>query len=252
MSAQPVGPEELAARLAEDITAVFGRDLRTLAAHGSWVFGDFCPGRSDLDVLSVLARDPEADDLTELAKRHADLEHDHPEWAGHVEVAYLAADAVRDLLDQSDRDHVMLRISPGEPLHELPLTRHGLLDWDAARRADRAVCGASPATVLPPIPSEAVEAVLREHLRSWPGWLRESAHTGFHAYAVLTVARCRVRLDTQRPVSKRTAAQALAEVAPGWADLLRWAERWWYQGGRADESAPPEVAGFVAAMAADR
>lgn len=37
----------------------------------------------------------------------------------------------------------MLRVSPGDQLHELPLTRHRLLDWDAARRADRALVRAS-------------------------------------------------------------------------------------------------------------
>ena len=53
-------PEELLARLAADLVRVLGGELFSLAPHGSWALGDFTPGRSDLDVLAVLATDPTA------------------------------------------------------------------------------------------------------------------------------------------------------------------------------------------------
>jgi hypothetical protein len=242
------GAQVLAARLATDLAAALGDDLLSLAAHGSWVTGDFSPGRSDLDLLAVLARDPDAADRDRLAGLHAAVERDHPEWAGRVEVAYVGAAAVRDVLAATEAGHVMLRISPGEPLHALPTTRHGLLDWDAARRADRALVGRPPTEVLPDIPEPVVREVLLGHLRSWPEWSGESTHTGFQAYAVLTVARCRVRLDTGRSLSKREAARAAASAHPAWSRVLTWAEHWWYAGGADDEAVPSAVPAFVEAM----
>ena len=42
-------------RLTADIQTALGEDLVSLAVHGSWVCGDFTPGRSDLDLVAVLA-----------------------------------------------------------------------------------------------------------------------------------------------------------------------------------------------------
>jgi hypothetical protein len=165
-----------------------------------------------------------------------------------VEVAYVGVAAIRDVVAAKEVDHPMVRIAPGEPLHELKTTRHRLLDWDAARRADRALVGRPPTDVLPVIPDAAVRQVLLDHLSSWPEWLGESTHTGLQAYAVLTVARCRVRLDTDRPLSKREAGRAAASAHPEWSSLLAWAERWWYAGGADDDVVPAGVAEFVDAM----
>jgi hypothetical protein len=84
MSTEPDGVEHLADRLAGDLAAAFGADLLTLAAHGSWVFGDFCPGRSDLDLLAVLARDPDSADLARLAHLYPAVERDAPQWTDVV------------------------------------------------------------------------------------------------------------------------------------------------------------------------
>jgi hypothetical protein len=89
-----------------------GDTLPSLALHGSWVAGDFRIGRSDLDLLALLAYDPSASMLATLAHVHDLLEQDHPEWADHVEVDYVSAAAIRDVLAGVAADHVMVRISP--------------------------------------------------------------------------------------------------------------------------------------------
>src|SRR3954452_23612517 len=106
------GPELLLNRLAADIRAALGEDLVSLAVHGSWVFGDFTPGRSDLDLLAVLATDPIATLVTQLGEVHAGIEHDFPDWAGHIEVDYVSSSAVADVVRGVARSHPMIRISP--------------------------------------------------------------------------------------------------------------------------------------------
>ena len=89
-------PEEVLARLAADLVEALGDQLLSLALHGSWALGDFTPGRSDLDVLAVMATDPTAATLAALHEVHARLARDFPEWGdGHVEVEYVSVEAVR-------------------------------------------------------------------------------------------------------------------------------------------------------------
>ncbi len=131
------GAEVLADRLATDLAATLGDDRLSLAAHGSWVAGDFSPGRCDLGLLAVLARDLDQDDLDQddlerLERVHAAVERDHPERAGRVEVAYVGVAAIRDIVAGKEVDHPMVRIAPGEPLHQLPATRHSC--WTGMRR----------------------------------------------------------------------------------------------------------------------
>ena len=59
---EPASVDVLAERLATDLASALGDRPLSLAAHGSWVAGDFSPRRSDLDPLAVLDGDPvEAD-----------------------------------------------------------------------------------------------------------------------------------------------------------------------------------------------
>ena len=117
-------PEELLARLAADLVRVLGGELFSLAPHGSWALGDFTPGRSDLDVLTVLATDPTPATLAALHEVHTRLATDFPEWDGHVEVEYVSVEAIRAVVQGTDESHPMISIGGGEPLHEVEASRH--------------------------------------------------------------------------------------------------------------------------------
>jgi Domain of unknown function (DUF4111)/Nucleotidyltransferase domain len=224
-------PAEVVARLAAELAEVLGEDLLSLALHGSWALGDYAPGRSDLDVLAVLASDPTAATLAGLAKVHARLETEFPEWNGHVEVDYVSAAAVEAVLQGRDESHPMIRISPGEPLHEVEASRHYVLNWAAALQADQPVAGAAPSTVLPAIDQGLIDQVILQHLRAWPEWVHDMQATGAQAYAVLTLCRAVEALATRRQVSKLAAANAGRSRFPEWSALIDWAQDWWYHGG---------------------
>jgi Domain of unknown function (DUF4111) len=233
-------------RLAADIQAALGEDLVSLAVHGSWVFGDFRPGRSDLDLLAVLATDPTATLLTQLSEVHAGVERDYPDWAGHIEVDYLSSSAVADIVRGVARSHPMIRISPGDAIHMLTASRHYALNWAAAIAANHSAAGAPPAAVLPVIGDRLVEEVLLDHVRAWPRWVLDVGSVGGQVYAVLALCRAAATLVERRQLSKRAAAAVGTKLFPDWADLIDWACRWWYDGG--SDTAPgrrEEVRQFV-------
>ena len=239
-------PTEVLASLAAELVAVLGDDLLSLALHGSWALGDFAPGRSDLDVLAVMATDPTAATLADLEDLHARLDTEFPEWNGHVEVDYVSAEAVEAVVQGVDQSHPMIRISPGEPLHEVEASRHYVLNWAAALQADQPIAGAAPSTVLPAIDRRLIQQVVLQHVRAWPEWVHDMQATGVKAYAVLTLCRAAETMATGRQVSKLAAANAGRSRFPEWSALIDWAQDWWYHGGsELDQGRFEDVRRFV-------
>src|SRR5215213_9528903 len=135
-----------------------------------------------------MATDPTPATLAGLDDVHARLDRDFPEWNGHLEVDYVSAEAVEAVV-RADESHPMIRISPGEPLHEVEASRHYVLNWAAALQADQPIAGAAPSTVLPAIDRRLIHEVVLQHVRAWPEWVRDMQATGGQVYAVLTLCR---------------------------------------------------------------
>jgi hypothetical protein len=226
-----ISPQDLLSRFAAGLGEELGEELLSLSVHGSWVAGDFKLGRSDLDLLAVLAHDPDEHTLARLKTLHEAITAEAPEWDDHVEVDYVSVDAVAGVLAGDGHERSMVRISPGEPIHLLPARRHYLLNWRAARDHDDGIVGRSPVDVLPPIPDELVREVVVEHARQWPAWVKDARTPGFQAYAVLTMCRALAFLRTGRQWSKHMAALSEKELMPEWRQLIDWADDWWYGNG---------------------
>lgn len=217
----------LLSRLTQDIQHQLGDSLVGLYLHGSLVTGDFDPERSDLDLLAVLTTDPDKQDARRLREMHARLVKDFPAWQDRVEVEYVSLAALGTFRTQS---HLMVRISPGEPLHLVEATRHYLLNWYMARQGVT-LLGPPAGEVIPDIPlAEFVQGV-REHAGAWKMWVTEMRHPGGQAYAVLTLCRALHTSLHGEQVSKKRAAREVQPLLPGWTPLIEWAVRWRDGGG---------------------
>jgi predicted nucleotidyltransferase len=249
-------PWDLAEFLARLLAAEPGDGLMGIVGHGSWVHGDFVPGRSDLDLLVVLRDEPTDEFVPRIEPVLATVVEVHPEWADRIELGFVTRETVKEVLANAGTRHRAARVSPGEPLHFVDAERHQVLDWEAASRGV-SVYGADPRELLPTIPADIVRAVVREHL----GWWRShragvtgADRPGYRSYVVLTVCRAAAYLSTDERLSKREAARWATAAYPRWRHLIGWAETWWYQGGSEDESPPPDAAGlerFVEEIPAD-
>ena len=243
-------PASVAGLLSTRLLAQLGGDIESVIAHGSWVHGDFCPSRSDLDLIVVLRREPDADVIDAVQPILDQVIEEYPAWRDRLELGFVTGDAMRAVIASDEDSHHVGRVSPGEPLHLVPADRHRLLDWEAARHG-RTLDGRPAVEAIPDIPDHLVREVVSEHLRQWPTWLTESNSVGYQAYAVLTVSRAAAYLDSGIRHSKRTGAEWAGMRFPRWRWLTDWAIAWWYAGG-ADADTPPvdvpefvdEVAGF--------
>jgi hypothetical protein len=222
-------------------SAALGERLLGLYVHGSLVNGDFAPERSDLDVLAVLAADPDGELLKLLAGLHADLDRRHPRWAGRIEVEYVSVAAL-----PAPDGHLIARISPGETLHLLPATTHRRVTWGSVHDSGRALLGPPASELLPAVDPELIRAALLDHVRDWPTWVEQMTAPGAQAYSVLTMCRAVQELLHGRRLSKRRAADRTIETDPDRAGLVTWARDWWYDhGADTDPGRFAEVRAFV-------
>ena len=245
------GPEDVAGAIVAGLASELGTSLRGVIGHGSWIHGDFAPGRSDLDLLVVLQHDPSPELMRRIEPILSKVVEANPPWRDRLELGFVTREAVHDVLRESSTPHQSARISPGEPLHLIPAARHQVLDWEAATRGV-ALYGPSPAELLPPIPAPIVRTVVQEHLFSWTTWTDADgpAAYGSQAYAVLTVSRAAALLCTGERLSKRQAARWAITTYPQWDRWIGWAEAWWYDEGSHDDP-PPSDGRSVNQFAAD-
>ena len=193
--------------VSDDVTRLLGRfaaDIRgalplvALWAHGSLAFGDFVPGRSDLDLVALTGAPVTGAQRTELHGLHETLIADEPLAAG-LHCAYVVSG------EQADPSRTHLTWAHGE-LFDRPVsqvTRRELGDGGAC------LFGPAPETVIPAVTDTELAAYVRADLRDYwyprtsraDLWLRDI----WVDLGILTLARAHVTLREGRLITKREA-----------------------------------------------
>lgn len=183
------GLDEAGRAYAEDVDRqlreILGDDLVGLYLHGSAVFDDFSPRRSDIDLVAAceLALTPEAKRL--IAKRLSSEALPCP--ATGLELHVVRRDTLRQLIDPppfelhiaTDTEAGLDRVVDGsEHSGDADLVMH----FAVLRDYGSVLSGPSPADLFPVVPRRVVLRVLAVELR----WARDQAST---SYQVLNACR---------------------------------------------------------------
>ena len=114
--AAATGARETLKQLTSALHNHLGSDLHGLYLFGSLAAGAFYPGKSDLDLMAIVAAEvEEGQQLESLRSLHDAFVSERPAWVERVEVAYVDRGVLRTFGDRpSGRIAV---INPGEPLH---------------------------------------------------------------------------------------------------------------------------------------
>jgi hypothetical protein len=199
-------------RFAADLEGAF--PLVALWAHGSLALGDFQPGRSDLDLVALIAAP-----VTEAGKR--DLQRMHEELARAERLAdkLHCAYVVEAEIGDAERKH--LTWAHGELFDRVvsPVTRRELCQGGLCLAG-----GPGPAAVVPVVTDAELSDYIRADLRDYwyphtdraDLWLRDI----WVDLGLLTFARATVTLREGRLITKREALEVLAGLgAP--ADVVQ-------------------------------
>ncbi|GLY25024.1 nucleotidyltransferase domain-containing protein [Micromonospora sp. NBRC 101691] len=158
--------------LTASIVTALGTGLRSVILHGSLATGDFRPGRSDVDVLAVVAdglTDRQADNLEEVVRR-ARL-GDATGVDLHVVTADVAGTPTRNPpleLHVGRYDHTSVGV---EVARRVPADPDLPAEFSTARAHGRSQYGAGAGEVLGPVP---------------PGWLHERGRHWLTTWRSLT------------------------------------------------------------------
>ena len=157
-------------QLTSAIDSHLGSGLLGLYLFGSLAAGAFYPGKSDLDLMAIVAAEvEEGQQLESLRSLHDAFVTERPAWVERVEVAYVDRGVLRTFGDRpSGRIAV---INPGEPLHIRDAGFDSTLDWHSVTTQGETILGPPRLigpTVSPGAYRHAVEALLSE----WPSRVR--------------------------------------------------------------------------------
>jgi hypothetical protein len=210
--------EALLAELTSGIHAVIGDALVGAYVYGSYVSGGFDPGVSDIDLVVVTSVEVDTIDLVGIERFHEDFVRRHPDWSDRVEVVYVGQATLRSFRSSSGRLAV---ISPGEPVHvREDRVVEWVQNWYLVRETGRVLYGPPAAAVVPVVQwAEFVAASARYAVEISKRGV-DDATPGSLAYAVLTMCRAFMTVETQAHESKQDGAAWTRQRFPEWGWLI--------------------------------
>jgi predicted nucleotidyltransferase len=204
--------------LASTLQEILGSDLVGLYLYGSLTQHAFDPGRSDIDCLAVVRRDPTSAAFARLRRRLARATSTD-RWMSRVQMQIL----LEGRLLRPDRRGALYQFgrlsrsgSDGNPLVWMNVLASGVT-----------LAGPRPATLLPSITRDMVDRALRRELEYLRSEISDPASPWrrlrfYRAYAVLTLCRILYTARSRSVISKpRAAGWALRTLPPRWHGLLR-------------------------------
>jgi len=218
---------ETLAQLAAAIERHFGTDLLGLYLFGSLAAGGFYPGKSDLDVMAIIAAEvEEGSQLEELRSLHDAFLSERPTWIERIEVAYVERGVLQTFGDRPRG--LIAEICPGEPLHIRDAGAEFTLDWYGVTTQGETILGPAPLDLGPQVSPSAYRRAVEVLLKEWPSRVRAPwvayvpAHQG---YVVMTICRALYSLATGEQTTKEEAAAWAAARYPEWSSFISEAQQ---------------------------
>jgi hypothetical protein len=219
----------LIAHLRDGVRAILGDEFVGMYLFGSIVLGAFNDG-SDIDIAVVTAGVLPDALVAQLAAFHDATARLPSRYAEQIEASYIPRAAFRRY-DHRDRHHPHLDRGEGE---RLVARRQHDEDWIVQRyvlyQHGIAVAGPDVRTLLDPVSAEALREAVVAILRAWWQPMIDDPtrllHTGYQAYAVLSMCRMSYTLAEGGVLSKPAAAAWMSARQPRWSDAVRRALAW--------------------------
>lgn len=221
--------EKLLVTVTENVRKVLTDNLIGAYLFGSLTYDDFKPGRSDIDVQVFVRNVPSEDELRALQAKHAQLEHEFPEWQNRIEASYTPIDWVNQVLPPpTPRPYY----GNGVFYERAPYGNEWLINLYLLRKYGRALYGPPPAEILPEIRIADVQAACRRDLKDeWQPKLDDNnfwLDNHYQSYLVLNLCRILFTIKQGEAVSKTQAADWVSQQHPQWAALISAAQNWQY------------------------
>jgi hypothetical protein len=223
---------------------ILGDRFLGMYLNGSLALGDFTHHRSDIDFVAVTHDGLSPEMVAALRTMHGRIATDFPRWGPELEGIYIPKHALRRY-DPAGANYP--HIERGGDLIVEDLDTAWVIQYHILREHGITLIGPPPHTLIDPITPDELRQAQTDLVRDWwapmvndPFRLR---HSGYQAYAVLTMCRILYTLHHGTIVSKPTAARWAEQADAGpWAARIERALAWREVGG---ETEVEETVGLI-------
>jgi hypothetical protein len=220
---------EILVSITQGASEILGNDLVGLYLTGSLSYDDFNPGRSDIDLVSVVRQPLSKDQLEKIQALHEHVEQENESWAKRIECSYIPVEMLSQTLPpKAPRPYV----GEGKFYAEAPYGNEWLINNYLLSKHGIALKGPDFRTLISPIDIEDVKkACVRDVFKEWepkindPDYLRNSH---YQSYVVLNICRVLYTVMKNELASKRVSIAWAREEFPQWGELIQEAENWKY------------------------
>lgn len=207
--------------LVESIQHILKENFIAAALQGSFAVGDF-DLHSDVDFIVVIEQELSTSQVRTLQAMHERIYDLESEWAKHLEGSYMPQNILRDYTQSGGK---VWYLDHGSRLLERSNHDNTIVVRWTLRENGVALAGPAPATLVDPIPVEALRREILAVINDWGAEILadpEQINNRFYqTFAVLSYCRMLHDLQAGTVGSKRAGAEwAKANLEPAWSDLI--------------------------------
>ncbi|HOI97149.1 MAG TPA: DUF4111 domain-containing protein [Candidatus Pacearchaeota archaeon] len=215
--------------LSQGVKGIFGDGLVGFYLTGSLSYGDFEPGRSDIDLAAVLKVSSNSEQIEKIGKLHQAVEQKFKQWAGRIECSYIPRAMLAEVLPPKEpRPYFGAGIfyPAADYGNEWLINRHFLYQNGVT------IIGPDFKTLAAPVEIKYLkEACIRDLRQEWLPKINDEkflANSHYQSYVVLNLCRILYAIANGDAVSKKVAANWAKEKYPQFANLIQTAQAWHY------------------------
>ena len=213
----------------DGVKRLLGGKLVGLYLSGSLAYGDFVPGRSDIDLQAVVQSPLTGDELRSAEQLHKDIERRTPEWASRIECSYVPLELMHELTPPA---------TPrpwwgfGTFYAEAPAGNEWIINHYLLSKHGITLVGPDFNDLIPPIEIDDVRrASARDLFQEWVPKIDDAewlSNSHYQSYLVLNLCRILHTVIRGEPSSKKVAGNWAKATYPQWKSLIEEAEKWAY------------------------
>lgn len=214
-------------QLKEGLVHILGKNLIGIYLSGSLTYGDFYPGRSDIDVFVVVKNPVSKKEFNDLKKFHEQIENNNQKWAKRIECQYIPLRMFEQTAPPKEsrpylgegKFHQDSRFGNEWIINNHLLYNHGVT-----------LVGPDFKTFIKPINiGDVQKACIEDLFNQWGPKINDSEffkNSHYHSYIILNLCRILYAVMLADTASKKVSTLWVQEKYPQWKTLIKEADNW--------------------------
>ena len=215
--------------LTEEVSKILSTNLVGIYLFGSLTYDAFLPDRSDIDIVVIVKKALNSNELIEVKKLHEEIQQKFPQWANRLEVSYTPLSMFTEVLPpKQPRPYFGAGIFYPEAQYGNEWIINNYLLYESGV----VLAGPEIKTLISKVKIHDVQvANIRDLHEEWQPKMMDLNYlddSHQQSYVVLNLCRILHTAFQHFPTSKQDSADWVKTQFPEWVELITIAEHWKY------------------------